>query len=87
MTRLRKLLGWTRRRPHHFLAAWIAIVLLVLLGAGGYNLLSERAQIISRTEAQSQNIADTIANRIEASIAKVDVLLSLVARDYAARQS
>lgn len=87
MNRLRKLLGWSRRRPHHFLAAWIAAVLLVLLCAGGYNLLEERRRIISRTEALTQNYADTIANRMEASIAKVDVLLSLVAKDYAARHS
>ncbi len=87
MIRLRKLLGWTRRRPHHFLRAWIAVALLVLLWAVGYNLLAERRQIVSRTEALTQNYADTIANRIEASIAKVDVLLSLVAKDYAAGQS
>ncbi len=82
MKSFRKLLSRAQRKPHHFVLVWLIVTQVVVLGVGGHNLLTERQQIIDRTHILTQNYADTIANRIEASIAKVDVLLSLVVKEH-----
>lgn len=86
MTRYHTLLGWTRRRPHQFILLWMGVSLLLVLGAGTYNLLAERRLVTERAAAASQSYADAIANRIGASMAKIDVLLTLVAKSHGSRE-
>lgn len=79
MSRLYKLLGWARRRPHHFILLWMSGALLVLAAGGGYLLLQERQHLLAWTEAAANDHAGTLANRVEASVAKADVLLNFMA--------
>lgn len=79
MSRLTKLLGWARRRPHHFILLWMSGVLLVLSACGGYSLLQERQRLLGKAEATAQDHATAAANRIEAAVAKADVLLNFLA--------
>lgn len=79
MRRLTKLLGRARRRPHHFILLWLSGVLLALLAGVGYSLVQERAHLLARAEASAQDHAGTLANRVEASVAKADVLLNFMA--------
>ncbi len=87
MSQLLTLPGWARRRPHLFLLLWMGISVVAVIGMGGYYLLNERQRLIERSEALAENYAGTIARRIEASVAKVDVLLSLIAKDRALRDT
>ncbi len=79
MSRLTKLLGWARRRPHHFMLLWMGGAWLVLSACGGYLILHERQRLLEQAGATAQNHAAAAANRIEAAVAKADVLLNFIA--------
>lgn len=79
MSRLTHLLGWARRQPHHFISLWISVALLVVAACGAYLLHNERAQLHAKAEATASDHAGTLANRVEASVAKADVLLNFMA--------
>ncbi len=81
MGRLSTMLGWARRRPHQFLIAWLALVLLLIFGGASYNLQQERRGIYSRAASTATDYTNTLARRVEASIATAEVLLDFVAAE------
>lgn len=81
MANLHKARDCVRRRPQHFLVAWCAFTLLLVLGGGSYVLLQERQQIFAKAGNTAQDYANTLTQRVEASIATADLLLDFIASD------
>ncbi len=78
---LHKAFGWARQRPQPFLIVWCILALVLVLGIGSYNLRQERQQIFTKASSTAQDYANTLAHRVEASIATADLLLDSIATE------
>lgn len=83
MSRFQMLPGWAHRRPRLFLLSWICLPLLAVSTIGGYALWLDYRRIVVAAAGTAQDYANTIAHRVEASVAKADVLLNMIVAEAA----